>query len=214
MKFRINWLLLAALFFVAPAIAHADGTAVNMVFTGVNGVNDGSYYVSPYLGTMNGNAVTLYCVDFNNDVTFGQTWQANVTQLASDNLSNTRYGGVADAQVLYEEAAWLSTQFAANPQSDWVAIQYAMWDLFDSNAPSTGAAYWLNLAALNYNPANDGNFEIVTNVGPVALTGQVQEFIVDTPEPATLLQLGVGVLALLFLARRKSLNSALQQNIA
>ncbi|MGA7028021.1 MAG: PEP-CTERM sorting domain-containing protein, partial [Candidatus Acidiferrales bacterium] len=77
-----------------------------------------------------------------------------------------------------------------------------------------GAAYWLNLAALNYNPANDGNFEIVTNVGPVALTGQVQEFIVDTPEPATLLQLGVGVLALLFLARRKSLNSALQQNIA
>ncbi len=92
-----------------------------MVFQGVNGANDGHYYVSPYYGTMNGQGVTLFCVDVINDVNFGQTWQANVTNLAFGNLSNTRYGDsaispvAANAAVLYAEAAWLTGQFSSNP---------------------------------------------------------------------------------------------------
>jgi hypothetical protein len=48
----------------------------------------------------------------------------------------------------------------------------------------------------------------VTNCGPLTLTGQVQEFIVHTPEPGTLALLICGMLALcLRLMRRGQLTT-------
>lgn len=112
--------------------AHADDTPVTMAFTGVNGVNDGYYYVSPYNGTMDGQAVTLFCDDILNEVNFGQTWTTNVTNLASGVFTNTRYGNAsiypvsaANAAILYAEAAWLTTQFGSHT-SDYVSLQYAL----------------------------------------------------------------------------------------
>ena len=187
--------------------AYADGP-VQMVFQGVNGANDGQYYVSPYYGTMNGQAVTLFCDDILNEITFGQSWSANVTNLGtavnSNNFSQTRYGSVAGSAVLgnpalaYEEAAWLTLQFASNP-GDLVNLQYALWDIMNPGARGTGNSdveNWLLLASLNYGTINLNNFEIVTNVGPLTLTGQEQEFIVQTPEPGTLVLLICGMLAL------------------
>jgi len=207
--------LLFAMFTLAPK-AHADGAPATMVFTGVNGANDGHYYVSPYFGTMNGQTVVLYCVDIVNNVNFGQTWQASVTNLASGNLSNTRYGNssispvAANAQILYAEAAWLSTQFAYNP-SDYVSLQYALWDLMNPGSEPTSygnVQQWLDLAAANYGSINPSQFAIITNVGPVTLTGQIQEFIVRTPEPGALALLLCGMLALAVLASRQRIARA------
>lgn len=202
--------LLTLVLFLAP-FARADGGPVNMVFTGVNGANNGVYYVSPYFGTMNGQTVVLFCDDILNEVTFGQTWSANVTNLGTalttpDGFANTRYGGVStssvfsNAGIVYEEAAWLTTQFAGNP-GDYVSLQYALWDLMNPGSEPTSygdVSWWLtqanNEAASGFLNFNPNNFEIITNVGPVSLTGQVQEFIVDTPEPSTLLLLLCGVL--------------------
>jgi len=204
-------MLLALMFMLAPMV-RADSTPVTMVFTGVNGSNDGHYYVSPYTGTMNGQAVTLFCVDIINEVNYGQPWQANVTSLASGNLSNTRYGNsgisplAANAPVLYGEAAWLTTQFASNP-SDYVSLQYALWDLMNPGSEPTSygnVQHWLDLAAANYGSINPSQFAIITNVGPVTLTGQVQEFIIRTPEPGTLALLLCGLLALtVFVSRQR-----------
>ncbi len=204
-------LVLAVMFMLTP-VAHADSTPVTMVFTGVNGSNDGQYYVSPYTGTMNGQAVTLFCVDMINEVNFGQTWQANVTNLASGNLSNTRYGDsaispvAANAGILYAEAAWLTTQFASNP-SDYVSLQYALWDLMNPGSEPTSygnVQHWLDLAAANYGSIDPSQFAIITNVGPVTLTGQVQEFIIRTPEPGTLALLLCGMLVLaVFVSRQR-----------
>lgn len=205
MKFaRLLGLLVVGMMLVP--FAYADGP-VTMVFQGVNGANDGQYYVSPYYGTLNGQTVTLFCDDIVNEVNFGQTWQANVTNLATavntNNFSQTRYGSVAGSAVLgnpvlaYEEAAWLTTQFASNP-GDLVNLQYALWDIMNPGARGNGnldVQNWLLLAGLNYGTINLNNFEIVTNVGPLTLTGQVQEFIVPTPEPGTLALLICGMLA-------------------
>jgi hypothetical protein len=119
---RVLGFLLAALILIP--MAHADGGPVTMVFKSVNGVSDGQYYVSPYSGTMNRQTVTLFCDDVLNDVNFGQTWQANVTNLGTaiqnNNFSQTRYGGVPSSLVYgnaaqtYQEAAWLTTQFGSN----------------------------------------------------------------------------------------------------
>jgi hypothetical protein len=206
MKFaRLLGLLMVGMFLVP--FAYADGP-VTMVFGGVNGANDGQYYVSPYFGTMNGQTVTLFCDDIINDVNFGQTWQANVTNLATavnnNDFSQTRYGSVTGSAVLgnpamaYEEAAWLTTQFASNP-NDLVNLQYALWDIMNPGVRGTGkmdVQNWLLLAWENYGTINPSNFEIVTNTGPLTLTGQVQEFIVPTPEPATLALLICGMLAI------------------
>lgn len=229
-------LLLLALMIAAPA-ALADGTQVMMTFVGVNGIHDANYYVSPYLGLMSGSGqsslVNLFCVDFNNEVTWNQIWQANVTPLSSSDLSNTRYGNAADvallklsdpyyntysAAQLYAQAAWLTMQFNqylnTNP-TQVIALQYAIWDLFAPNAPTNAAAQaWILSAEQNYGSVDLNNFELVTNVGPLALTGQVQEFIVPTPEPGTFALLGIALLGLMLFVRRKGKAISFNQTAA
>ncbi len=219
---RTMWIL--GLLLVLTPLAHADGTTT-MLFTGVNGANDGVYYVSPYTGTMNygtSNAQTvgLFCDDINNDVYIGETWTANVTSMASGNFSNTRYGngsvnpnlGATNPLTLYEEGAWLVSQFGSHT-NDYVSLQYALWDLMSPGAEPTNYAgtdgikvsQWLTWAGQNYGQINPANFEIITNVGTLAYRGQVQEFIVQTPEPATvvLLLIGIGAMFLLALKRQR-----------
>ena len=205
---RLLGLLVVALFLVP--FAYADGT-VSMEFTGVNGVHDSQYYVSPYYGTMNGSSVVLFCDDIKNDVSLWETWTANVTNLGTavntpGGFANTRYGGLSGSSVYsdptkaYEEVAWLTTQFANNP-GDYVSLQYAIWDIMNPGSEPTtygDVQTWLNDAAADYQNIDPYHFEIVTNVGPLCLTGpgQVQEFIVQTPEPGTLALLLCGLLAL------------------
>lgn len=224
--FKVLGLVGLALFL--SCAAYADGTTVSMVFGTVNGAQDGQYYVSPYYGTMNGAPVTLFCDDINNEVTWGQTWTANVTSLASGVFTNTRYGngsinpnlGSNNPKVLYEEAAWLVTQFASNP-SDYVTLQHALWDLMTPGAEPTAftngdadnksVGDWLALAGTGYTSINPADFEILTNIGCapgtntpcLAYTGQVQEFIVQTPEPSSLALLVTGMLALMLLVIRR-----------
>src|SRR5438552_14934080 len=221
---RALWVLAALL--LSTPFAKADSTT--MQFTGVNGANNGVYYVSPYAGTMNygtssAQSVVLFCDDINNEVSFNQVWTANVTSLASSlasgNFTNTRYGNPSvntglrtSAAVLYQEAAWLVTQFSSHP-GDYVNLQYALWNLMSPNNPNAGSYQnsdvesWLQMAGLYYATINPANFLIITNTGPLAYTGQVQEFfVVTTPEPATFLLVLVGVgWMFLFLCRRHPL---------
>ena len=217
---RVLWVVVA--FMIMTPLAQADSTTT-MKLTGVNGVNNGVYYVSPYFGIMNystpsAQTVVLFCDDINNESSLNQIWNANVTSLASGNFSNTRYGngsvnphlGLTNPQTLYEEAAWLVTQFASHP-GDYVSLQYALWDLMTpgaeptsfANTDGTTVAQWLALAAANYGQINPGNFVIITNnTGTLAYTGQVQEFIVQTPEPATTVLLLMGIVSMFLVSRR------------
>ena len=199
-----------------------------MLFTGVNGANDGVYYVSPYTGVINlGSAkaqpVVLFCDDINNEVYVGEIWQANVTDMATGNLSNTRYGnGLVNPNLGGRRARRPSTKrqpglsrFASH-SGDYVSLQYALWDLMTPNAEPTSYAnadgiqvsQWLSWAAADYAQINPANFSIVTNVGPLSYKGQVQEFIVSTPEPAGLVLMLVGMGFIFLLLRRRQQQSA------
>src|SRR5215467_225987 len=74
------------------SITGLNASPVEMTFDGVNGAAAFGYYVGKYFGTMDGAPVELYCVDFENEVTFGQRWDANLTPIVSGaNLSGARF---------------------------------------------------------------------------------------------------------------------------
>jgi hypothetical protein len=53
------------------------------------------FYISPYtaVDTTTGQTLTLFCIDYNHDISPPNNWQANVTPLSTANLSQYQFGG-------------------------------------------------------------------------------------------------------------------------
>ena len=112
--------------------------------------------------------------------------------------TNTRSANLA----LYRQAAWLSTQYALHPEATG-DIQATIWNLFAVAAgaqPSSG--FWLTEAQTKYGSLDYSSFLVVTDVN-MALESSAQEFIVVTPEPATVALLGTGLLVVFGAATRR-----------
>jgi hypothetical protein len=174
---------------------------VEMSLTGVNGAQAFGVYVGPYYGTMNGTVDEIYCVDILNHAYIGEYWEANLTPItAGADLSETRFGSLADALKLYQEAAWLTLQYQFQPSSQYGDIQATIWQLLSSSEFTPSSSFWSNEALNNYTSCDYTNFRIVTNLGPVQPSGQVQEFLTQVaspvPEPGTNLLIGFALVSL------------------
>jgi hypothetical protein len=188
-------------------------STVQMKFVGVNGAQTFGNYVGPYYGTLDGEPVELFCVDFANEVTFGQQWDANLTSVGAD-LSDTRYGSVPGAVELYRQAAWLTSQYASQPAGEYGDIQATIWRLFSASAPVPSSSYWSEQAAANFAAMDYTDFRIVTNLAPVLSIGQVQEFLIRTqtspaPEPNTQVSLGLALVGVSWLWRKVHFKSGI-----
>ncbi len=207
----------------APASA-----ATQFTFLNAGTVTAFGYYVGQYNGyegaPVNSNVV-LNCVDFFHHIQVGDVWSANLTSLGS----STGIGTVTRFNNLtaYRQAAWLTTQYAAAPNSATVGdIQATIWNLFPGSPtpPTPSSSFWLTASAAyvaaNPSGATYQNFWVVTDVNARLANGadnpnSVQEFIIyddtfnpnvtPTPEPATLMLVATGIagIAGVRLRRRK-----------
>jgi hypothetical protein len=211
MRSRIAALALTmSLGFAAPASASTQFT-----FLSAGSVSAFGYFVGPYTGYQGAPANNvidkLNCVDFFHHVVQSppSVWNANLTNLGSSTGigSVTRFSGLA----LYQQAAWLSKQFATAPTSEYGNIQAAIWTLF---APQSGPLpanvnptpnTWLAQAAAGYSTLDVANYWVVSDVRTHTIddASAVQEFIIyddtfnpnvtPTPEPATLMLVATGI---------------------
>jgi hypothetical protein len=184
------------------SVATVQADTVTMTFTGTSGVVDHGYYIAPYYANINGVSTAIWCVDFSHGVSVGSTWTAWVTPVTGSDFSHTYLGNAA----IYQQAAWLISQFSSQDATNQAAIQWTLWNLYSPNPNGVPdpypalQAFWLGQAQQNAPNADLSGYVILTDIN-----GVKQEYITYVPEPGTLLLFGAG-LAALGIRRRFSRN--------
>jgi hypothetical protein len=193
--------LLAAMFLLlllATSLPAAAGT-VSMQFTGVSGGHSyAGAYTYPYDLKVNGGPYQwMMCISYEEHISTGETWKANVVNVGSLD---------PNAYLLDYEAAFLFKMAEADHGSD-PSINAAAWWLLEG-APSLNApAHSLELLAQSQTYSK-GEFSDVLLYTPIAgsqsgTLGTPQTFLGATPEPGTLALFGSGVIGLSGLLRRR-----------
>ncbi|HXO87619.1 MAG TPA: PEP-CTERM sorting domain-containing protein [Candidatus Acidoferrales bacterium] len=207
-------------FFAAIALASfapsafADST---VYFNGSYAFGDNGYGIPPYGGTLNGQSSQFYCVDFSHDITAGMSWSAAVTPVTlggdysatflGNSSSPTYAGSNANAGNDYLLFAYILTQMGQTTnQTTQAEDQWAIWSFTDGGYDPYGSAnlaWVLSNAESNLSTFSPAGWEILTpDDGTYG-----QEFMINTPEPASVLLLALGLGALFVLKRRQALQN-------
>jgi len=215
---------LTALFLSLVCVAPCAAVADTLTLTGVAGGSTAGVDVYPYEFTVANSGGTqdnvfLSCINFNREITFGETWEVDPLELSSVNAAGT-YDGESGAALL--EDAWLFNQYGTSAGTD-SEINFAIWSIMDpgdinaSNSSYNGAnAFDATAQALAANAissvtggnplpssyfASDLAYLPDPNGSGSWTDGEPQIFLADpppadTPEPGSLFLLGTGLCVL------------------
>lgn len=219
--------LLSALL-LAPLAMQAASTATITFLGAPTGVNDGFDFVEPYQVSIDqglgGATVTVVCYDSADSISVGETWTANLFNLAGAAAFGYFSGG-PNPLAAYREVAWLSNQTYSNTDQQ-VALQHAIWDIFGVSSPEQNAQQTADLAAYQsavaaaaaggYTGFDFSHFVFIEQVGGVVgQPGTTQALVYDqpttniapTPEPGTLAMIGGGLALLMLFWRRAGMHA-------
>ena len=129
---RTRLLLLVGLL-GSPQLAAAAPTQHDLRFVGGSGVGFHGVQVGTYRGQLDGGGIiNIWCTDFYNYAGNARVYQSSI---GAGDLSKTRWGTLPDQPNLYKRAAFLTTQFRADNHSEWGSIHYAIWQLMNGGNP-------------------------------------------------------------------------------
>lgn len=169
--------------------------ADSVTLVGVNGVSENGSYVSPYLLSIDGaDPIQVWCIDYLDHVTIGETWQATVIPDIGTYFPAGDYAkmlGIIQAEL-------------NDPNPDLIGYQNALWGIEDPAgfAPPSGVYLADESTPLT------SSFIVISGINP-SDPGRPQEFIADpppslvagAPEPSTWM-MALGGMAVFGFARR------------
>jgi hypothetical protein len=208
LRLAIFSLTILAAFSLCSGTARADSTVtLQFINTGSNYAGGATTY--PYNFSVNGSApVALICDSYDNEVTIGESWKANVTSLVNGS-------GLFGNQLMDYKAAGLIFRSILSGALNANVGNFAIWGLFSTNAQAnsffgtSGAGAieteYLALAANAPNSAFQGLVLYTPIPGTQNWGGTAQEYIgySPVPEPTTLTLFGTGLISLGGMVRRK-----------
>jgi hypothetical protein len=175
--------------------AHANTVSITFVGT-PTGVNDGAAYVMPYLLNINGVLTNAACYDIFDTVASGQSWTANALTLTQA-AATGQFSDGDNSLSSYKKVGFLSQQ-TTNSAQNQIDLQHDIWNIFAAGTyhVTTGMQHYLDLLTT---PAySNFDFSRLLFLEDVKSRGRAQAFVIDpptaTPEPGTIVLMGVGAL--------------------
>lgn len=220
-----------SLFCLIPRVTFAD--SITLTLNTTTGGSTAGVDVYPYDFTVTGpggptTGVALSCLNFDREITFGETWLVDPLQISTIDR-NATYDG--ELGITYLEDAWLYNQYGTAAGTD-SEIQFAIWSIMD---PSVINALNSNYTVANAFDATAQGLAATAATMAVSLPssyfandlaylpdpsgrttwtdGQPQIFMTDppatTPEPGSLILLGTGFIGLMVTMRGRLLKTNL-----
>ena len=160
-----------------------------------------------------GPTTDVFCVDFNHESYIGTTYNTYYTNLGTNAGDLGVYTRSGHTLTQYLESAWLASQIkvVGNASAAAADINGAIWQIMSGrpqfrwtgfNWDASGINGWIADAGTNWGSVNASDWVVVTDQtaagkGWQSGTAGSQEYITQvTPEPATLLLLGTGIVML------------------
>jgi hypothetical protein len=189
----------------APHFSLAD----SLHFVSDGGQSVGGVDVYPYNFSIDGSSTlnSLMCLDFNREISMGETWNVNVMSVPLDN---------SQSSIDYRADAWIYSQLGIYSNAD---VQYGVWDIFDPtgvnghagfNATAQQLAQTGLMMAQNQTLIQSGFFSGFTLYTPTDsqagwTNGEPQDFVgtAQAPEPSSFVLLGSGLIGTAGAIRRK-----------